>query len=67
MLLITHGTFTPYSDYLSKWKKKSFNIVNYIDTKQTCLYKDIKTLMPRQNGWQFADNNLKYIFLNENI
>ena len=48
-------------------KKKSFNIVNSIDTKQTCLYKDIKTLMPRQNGWQFADNNLKYILLNENI
>ena len=28
---------------------------------------DINTLKPRQNGRHFADDILKYIFLNENI
>ena len=28
---------------------------------------DINTLQQRQNGWPFADNSFKFIFLNENF
>ena len=32
-----------------------------------CTYRWVNSLRPRQNGHHFADDNLKHIFLNENV
>ena len=36
-------------------------------TIELCIFSDLNTLRPRQNGRLFADDTFKRIFLNENI
>ena len=37
------------------------------DTYRTTIANSVNTLRPRQNGYHFADNIFKYVFVNENV